>query len=389
MTSKEKMIFTIYFCMGMIVNCAIIGLPIFYVSIGFTNVEVGILASVLYLGAICQPLVGYICDISGNKKLILTSLFILIIIIAIIMINITNFYIMAILSFGLSACRMPMFGIMDDMSVTYVQKVGGNYGLLRSGASWGYALGVFFLLPFYKIGFDNPVIILLILLCLVVTITLISLKDVGVREYKNKDNKESDKKQFRQEAKEKLLSKKYILLLIINVLLMGTGAAKMPYQTLKLELLGATMFLIALANFITIIPEMVFMPKVEKFLGHLSIKKILYLSLLVSVFQNSLIAFAPNSIFLVSVMWLHGILMAIYIPMFFIELKRYLGPTVSSTGILIISMTQGLGASMIGAFFITPIFSEFGIDVLYISCMLLMLTSVVPISMLDNEKKTA
>ncbi len=392
MNKKEKLMFFSYFLAGMIINSITVGLPLFFATSGYTKVETGILTSVLFLGSLAQPLIGYICDITGKKQMIAKCLFVGMGTIAICMTFFQDFYIMIGLSIMLSVFKDPIISLLDDIIIKYINVVGGNYGKIRSGASWGYALGLFSLIPLNFILKNNevlvPVLTLIVILGVLFIIIQSLLGDITfeVSLEKDVDMIEENNILYKKEIKEKLLSKPYILLVMINLLIMGTSTAKSSYQSILLQNFGAGALFLSVANFVTILPEMILMSRTGQWLKDVSLKKVLYSVIGISAIFNMLIAVSPNSTFLISILWLHGLMMAIFIPTFFVKLRNYLGENVSASGLLINSMSQNLGAFFIGYTMITPIYSNFGFTMLFATASILNLLAIIPTSMLKEEK---
>lgn len=394
MSKKEKLIFVLYFCAGMTMNCVSVGLPLFFATdtLGFTKMQIGTLASVIFLGSVCQPIIGYICDITGKKQIVSQCLFIGMSFIAIIMTFSKGFYTMLVLAFLMSVFKDPVIGLLDDITISFTNIHGGNYGKLRSGASWGYALGLFFMIPIEfilkDINFLVPVLTLIVMLSIIYIILQNFLGDVGYKNFINEDVSisEEDNLLYKKEVKEKMANKTYILLVLINFLLIGISSAKTSYQSLLLQDLGATTFLLSLANFIMVLPEILFMPHAKNILKDVSIKKVLYAVTFILMIMNGLLAIAENSRFVIAVVWMHGFSMAFFIPTFFVVLRRYLGNNISASGILINSMTQNLGTFLVGYFIITKIYSNFGFGMLFGVVVLLNALALIPITLLDEKK---
>ncbi len=394
MNQKERIIFLIYFVTGMTINCITVGLPLFFATAGYEKVQVGILTSVLFLGSIAQPLIGYICDVSGKKQLVAQGLFLGISIVTVSMTIFRSFYMMVFLSFLISVFKDPIIGLLDDIVIKYINTVGGNYGKLRSGASWGYALGLFFILPFNYLLRNIEELVPALTLTFILGIVYIFLQrllgDISYAGNLEKDISmlKENNHLYKKEVKKKLLNQTYILFVLINLLIMGTSTAKSSYQSIFLQDFGATALMLSIANFVTIIPEMFLMANMRRWLKGISLRKILYGVVTISIIFNTLIAFAPSGVFLVSILWLHGLMMSMYIPSFYIVLRGYLGENVSASGFLISAMSQNLGSFLIGYFIITPIYSNFGFTMLFLSATLLNFLAIIPITML-NEKKYA
>ncbi len=391
MSNKEKIIFLTYFVTGMIINSITVGLPLFFVDSGYSKAQTATLTAVLFLGSLVQPLVGYICDITGKKQLVAKVLFLGMGAIAICMTFFRGFHIMIFLAFLISVFKDPIIGLLDDIIIRYTNTVGSNFGKLRSGASWGYALGLFALMPFSYFLKNSKMLVPVLTLIPTLSIIFLVLQkilgdiSIGNNLEKNTNMIKENNRLYKKEVKEKLLSKTYMLLVLINLLLNGTSTAKSSYQSLLLQSFGATILILSIANFISIIPEFVFMSRMAKWLKNFSLKKVLSIVAIVSMIFNGLLALAPNSQFIVSIIWLHGLMMSIFIPIFFVKLRIYLGENVSSTGLLLNAMIQNLGSFFIGMFIIKPIYSSFGFTELFFAVVVLNLLAFIPISLIDDK----
>ncbi len=391
MSSKEKIIFLTYFVAGMIINNITVGLPLFFAASGYEKSQIATLTAVLFLGSMAQPLIGYVCDVTGKKQLVVKSLFLGMGMVAICMTFNREFYVMIFLAFLISVFKDPVIGLLDDITIRYTNSIGANYGKLRSGASWGYALGLFALIPFSYLLKNSETLVPVLTLIPMLSIVFLGLQamlgdiSVGNNLRTNTEAMKENAHLYKKEIKEKLLSKTYILLILINLLINGTSNAKSSYQSLLLQSFGATILILSVSNFISIIPEFAFMPRMGLWLRKFSLKKVMSIVATVSITFNVLLSIAPNSTFIVSIVWLHGLMMSIFIPIYYVKLRTYLGENISSTGMLLNAMLQNLGSFFIGILVIKPIYSNFGFTQLFMAVVVINLIAFIPISMLNKD----
>ncbi len=358
------MLFLTYFMIGVVVNVITVSFPVLYHELGMSAKEIGILTSIVYLGAICQPLIGYICDISGRKVRVLQGLFIILTMAILLMSVFKTFYAYIILVFLVSICRRPALAILDEISLTAQKQFDLNYGKVRSGTSWGFALGMFFLIPLSPFGMINAILGTgIIFSSLVIALTGYLDKLIPYTESKQKESKKNEI--YKQEMKEKIFVPKYLSLIVAYFFIMGSLSLKTNYQNLLLGEIGTGVYLISIINFLAILPEMLLMPKTEKMLGDISYKKMITIVALLTALLQFLLAISSSGIFVAMIIWLHGVIYAIHLPIFYKYFKNYLGNNVSSTGFLLNLMFTSLAIVLLNTFIVTPIYTEYGIQDVY------------------------
>lgn len=379
---EKRLLYWSYFSIGVLANFNVVLLPFFYHAKGMSEGQVALLLSSTYLSALVQPVFGYITDSTIGPKEMLKKISIGIVIVSVLLFFSNTFFTLFIFSFILSICRNLTFPLLDNISLSFSGKYNVEYGVLRKGGSIGFGFGVLLAVP-VLLAFDVvyivflPFIIALILLLLLLNIEydLTSSKSiVRLDEYK-----ENIGVLFK--------SKRFVLLQIINLCLMGMSSLKLSYQSSLLDIMGVSVLYMAVLNFTTVLFEIVFMSKTQKMFRKNHLSFIITLMVIVSVSQNIFLLTSSSIILILLASSLHGIAMALYVPNFLSYISKVIPEKASSTGYILNNTVQSISTLIINSFIIAPLVFAGGTRFSFIIIISIMLLSLIPTFMLYRLDK--
>lgn len=317
-------------------------MPLYYDTLSYSTVQVGILISLPSVVMLLQPFWGIIVDKFQKPKLIaitglLGSSFVLL--------NLMwakSFHTVFFIVFIYSFIRMPVWSTVDNIIVTYCMNNQRSYGTIRVFASiaWGCSLLVFF--PIVSIfGFKSYFIV-----ALIVSIVLSVLIYNFPSELSLIDKQDTKEIEFSHSLKILLQDRGFHYIVLFTLFFSAMFTSNLVYQNLYLEELGATAFVIAAITFVGIIPEFFILPLIERYIYKLN--NIVWMMIVVVIFFVRFIglAFFASIPSIAVIALLHGIGMSFYIPVFIKHLKNAVPNQVSTTAITI----NGFMAAISGIF---------------------------------------
>ncbi len=357
----NRKIITIYFLLGVITNVFIIALPFILADKGFSASQIAIIISITYLASVFQPVVGYFADKTQKPKLILQIGLIAVLVLSLVFTYASSQIIVMISIIIISLFRATFFPLYDNIIATHCQHYALSYGKLRAGASYGFGFGIFLLVPFVLIGGWASSFLLLVVCSIISFYYMFSIDDTLVYQSASK------KVSYVEDSKQLAKNNNYMLLIIINVLILALSAIKLTYQSMLLVELDASIIALMLINFMVVLPEVILLPKFDRLYSKTSDYKLFYIATTIIII-HSLLLFITHSIFLIFLVApLHGYVMSIYLPSFFMRLKRSVAPTISSTAFLFNATIQSLGSYIISGVIMTIIISYYGINMTFLA----------------------
>lgn len=355
--------------LGNIHNLTMIAFSIYMVQIGLSSSQVVILTSISLLGAIFQPIVGYVVDKTKKPLFVLKIALFTMIIVSFCYTVTTNFSILIILTLINSICRLSLLGIFDSYNMSDTLVNGGNFGKLRSGASLGFGIGLFSILPFTTDQDISNYFYYVMVVAFLVIIIVGTLKEgYALTETELSESSKKTKKLF---------NSTFILLIIMNFCYLGVMGLKMSYQPILLTSNQMTTFYITCANLITVLPEIFIMPNLEKITCNTKVQKLLLFCFAVTGVQLLFFGFVKNPALLLVIISLHGVTNAFYIPTYSKLLRNSLDKENISKGFLISSTFQALTSMVFNLVIVSVVFNEFGINFIFIPFALMMLLNLI------------
>lgn len=378
---QKKLLFWGYFLIGAIANTAVLLLPFFYAGKGMGDMQIVYLLSSTYLASIVQPALGYIADTTIGPKKMLKNVSFGIVVISIIMYFSRGFLLLFILSFIFSIFRNATFPLFDNLAIGYCEKHKIEYGGVRKGGSIGFGLGVLISVPLYSLLGTNALILIPTVLAFIL---IYIVKDV---EYSNNLHVKVTIKDYKNDLNELLKSKKYLLLIVIHLMIMGLCTIKLSYQSTYIESLNVTILYIVILNMFLVIPEIILISRTKKIFSKFNISFVFMILIIINIIHASILYFTTSTgvILIFSVM--HGIVMSIYIPTFFSYLAKVMPKGAVSTGYLINATFQSLGSFLINTLLISTFVYIYGIKGSFLMMIILFILALIPIWLLFQVNK--
>lgn len=378
---EKKLFYWNYFILGALANTSIILLPFFYTSKGMNESQIAILLSSAYIASLLQPVVGYITDLTVGPKKMLKYISLCMIAFCIGLIVAQEFLVLLMFSFLFSVTRVCTFPLVDNITMDYCEEHNINYGKVRKGASFGFGLGIFLAIPFGLFATELTMF-MPIVLCLILILNLSKIK------YNIKSTNEVVTiAQYKNDFKILISSKKYLLFIFLNFLIMGISSIKLSYQTTIVQDLGVTVLYVSILNFTTIIPELLLISKTEKIFKKYKITTVFTLIIFIGITHTTLLMFINNIYIILLFTMLHGLMMAMYIPTFQKNFNAILPTHVSSTGYLINSSFQSFGNFLTNSFLIYPVIALYGVRMGFGVITLMFICGLIPVFLLKGELK--
>ncbi len=357
--NKKLSLKVIYFSSGAIINLFVTGLVLYYIQLGFSPAQIGILTSATYLAALFQPFIGMMSDKSKSPKTLFQVVLIIFLIFVILLSKATNYYVYVVLVFVASIGRNIMFGLLDNLTLRNIDKYGGNFGEIRKFASIGYGIALMLAYPFITANDISNFFYVLIALIIISIIAIFPLYDAI--------NETDTNHHYRKDIKQLFTNKVYILIVLANVCVMGIGNIKGAYQPILFDSLNASSLIISLSTVFMVIPEIFIMPVNKKIASKHGNLKVLLLAAFAIIIQLIGFVLVDSVVMLLALMVLHGIAMGLYIPLFSAIVIDIVDKNVSSTALLFNSTMQFVLIFFINLFIVTPLYSLLGIRSVFIA----------------------
>ncbi len=347
-----------YFTTGVVANLFTTALVLYYLEIGFNEAQIGILASVSFLAAIFQPVLGVIIDRSRTPKKIYQFIIISFLLNLFIMSLTTNFYFYIILVFLASISRIAFFAALDAIVIKSVDYYGGNFGSIRNFASIGFGIGMLVAYPFIINDIYNFFYVSIV-------VGIINILVVG-QLHNSTNEKEVKKLNIKNDMATLFNNKVFMGLIITNFFMFGMMNIKMTYQPILLQSLGASAFMISLSSIIMTGPEIILMPLFNTVRRYVSDKSIFIIATTLTSIQLLLFSQLNNVYIVLALVSVHGLVNGFYIPLYSQTIVSTVDDKLSSTALMISITTQFLLTSVISLFIITPIYVKYGLNMVFL-----------------------
>ncbi len=359
-----------YFAIGIIASLYTSMMPSFYANLNMSEGQIGVLLSVVYLGAIFQPAIGMISDKAKSRSNVIRNSMYIVIGLSTVLLFVEEFYPVLFIVTGISFFRMAFFSLSDSYMMPFCIEYDYNYGKLRRGASLSFGMAMILAYPFnYFLGFHG-FLILVILMC------LLAANVMHKSTYEPPRAKNSS--HYISEMKKYMKSKAVISLLLFQLFFMGSLALKFSYQAIKLQELTGDTGAASIALLCATVPEVLFMAKVSA-----RSKMRLTSALLAATIFNIVQLFVFSQTTSVAVMIIfatfHGFSMSYYIPTFSRLLTELVGEGVISTFFTISGTGQSLFSLLLSLVVVTPVFINFGVDYVFVVIGISVICSIIPL----------
>lgn len=356
-----KKLYLIYFIYGVMGTIAIQMLPLVMNAKGYDASQITLLLSVVFLASIFQPLIGYLTRTKFGSKAMLRLLIGGMAITAFTIFLVTNYYIMIIVVLLFSIARLSISPIYDSYTTRAIATHNINYGLCRSGASFGFGIGMAIYTVIAAI-FDLDYIAafaLVAILALVATFIVSTLPVDESEQSISEDEKVSDKTNM-------LL---VILLIAMYTLYFGGLNIRISYLSTYYVEFGYSTAFISLTTFIMVIPEVLFLPLYNRLFSNFNKIFLLFCSIILGIIQITLyIMFTDSAVMLMIASLFNGFQIMIFFPTYFGLLQQSLGKKNSAFGFVMNMTMMSLFVGIFNLFVIRPIYinSQSTISIFYL-----------------------
>lgn len=328
MSKNIKIYYFLISIVGGIFNTA---MPMYYQSMSFSPSQIGLLIAIPSAAMLFQPIWGMVVD-KYNKARELGLIGILLSSAVLLLMYFAQTFNQVIVLIALySFIKAPVWSSIDNIIITYCLNNNINYGPLRVFASiaWGASLVLF--LPINLLFGFKSYFILNFLISIYVAILIVRLPKSTHLDNNEKDLGENA--QFIDGLKFLLKDRSFHYIIAYTFFFSTLFVTNLNYQALYFENLGKSQAFIAVAMFISIAPELVLLPFVERISSKYN--PILMLMIVSGSYILKYIGFATITYIpvLLLLATLHGIAMSFYIPIFIKLVKKSVPNNISTTAI--------------------------------------------------------
>lgn len=358
---KKQLIITslLYLFAGLVSNLTSVALPLFYLSKGYSAEQIAFLFSITFLGAIFQPLIGSFTDHVKHPKTTLQICAILTTVFATSMFFTHSYLLMVILSIFLAIFRSSVFGILDGIATSLSLKHLWNFGLVRTGGSLGFGLGLLVSLPFLLVFGVDYLVLVVAVLSLFSFILLFPFNDLDAH------TKSKEKHDYMGELKNLSKSKVFIYMILLNIFFASTTSVRFAYTNIVLQNHQVSLIIISLISLFAVVFEVIFMAKCNDLINKFKFSSIMTVLIAIALTQNIIYALFPVPIVLGLFACLHGITMAAYLPSWLRVFRNSIGEHVISTAFMISGTLSSIVFFIITALIIGPVAEKFGPEAVF------------------------
>ncbi len=344
-----------YFFISIIGGIFSSAMPLYYESLAYSSMQIGILIALPSVAMLLQPIWGIIVDkFEKPREVAIIGISISALILALLLFT-TNFYFVFAIILLYCIIKAPVWSSVDNIIITYCMNNNINYGPLRvfASAAWGSSLLLF--VPFVLLfGFKSFFIINLFISMFIVYIVLKLPTNIKLHTTEAKETTS-----FAAGIHELKRDREFMYITLFTLFFSALFVTNLNYQALYLEELGASELLISLAMFFSILPELILLPLGERIAKRINPLTMLQFVTVCYIIKFIVYANITTITILIAFSALHGIAMSFYIPIFIKLIKASVPNNVSTTAItingfvaaitgIIISIIAGYIASLFG-----------------------------------------
>lgn len=354
-------------------------MPIYYVNLGFSEVQIGFLTAVVYAAALLQPIFGYLSDSKFDPIRVVKFNLIIVMISCIGLFIFSSFQVVTLFVLLVTIFRTPLGPMADNAILSYTNRHNKDYGGFRIYASFGFGASMLLALPFmYILGFRY--FLLFTFVCAFIAyLNLFKIPTIKTK----KDHNYS----YMRDLKKLMANKKFVLIIAFNMLFLGCCSVKLAYQSLLLQELTGDALYSSIALMISTVPEIFLMRYFAKIDAKFSYATYMIFAVILVVVQAVVFATVTNPNIILLFCLLHGCCMSIYIPGFIIKLKDSVEEEISTSAIVISSTIQCAFAFVFTMFLVTPIYANFGTEYVFVVMAVGIMLSIIPIVLLSRLER--
>lgn len=314
---------------------------LYYRSLGFSGLELGILTSLPAIAtALLGPMWGILADTFGWHRQIMRLVLLLAAGIVWLLTDITNFVPFMVVMALLSVVLVPVPSLWDSYAVSAVERGGAPYGVLRIFGSIGFTVMVL-IMGRIMAGGLSTIFLYAYAACFVVTF-LVSwrLPALGERQPRRLlDGLNSVTK-----------SKPYLLLLLVAFLISLGYTTLNIYLTLHIQSLGGDTSIAGVAFATSAMSELPVIGFGALILRRLGARRVIFVALAVYIVRFGLLGFTYNTSFVLLAQLLHGLSFGMFLIASVTLAHRLVGRENAATAQALLAMVSiGLG-SITGSF---------------------------------------
>lgn len=366
-----------YFAIGIITSLYVSMMPSFYQNIGLNAAQIGVLISIVFIGALFQPLLGFISDNAQSRSNVIRNSLYIVIALSTILLFVTEFYPLLFIVIGISLFRMAFFSLSDSYFMPFCIEYDYNYGKLRRGASLSFGMAMIFAYPFnYFLGYHGFIV-------LIILMSLLAARVMNDTDYE--PPRQKTELSYKRELKKYAKSKDVIALLLFQLLFQGALGLKFSYQAIKLQQLTGGTGAAAIALMFATFPEVLFMAKVSRRLPNARLTNGLIIGVLLNIVQLFIFVYVNNVYVMIIFASLHGLSMSFFLPTYSRLLTELVGEGVVSTFFTISGTGQSLFSLLLSLIIVTPIFINFGVNYVFAVIGISVALSLVPLLYLRKK----
>lgn len=344
---STKKLYLFYFLYGAVNAIAIQMIPLIMAEKGYTPSEVTLVLTFVFIAALFQPIIGLLSRSKFASKQILQVLVVAMLIFAVAIYLVTDFKIMLLMILLFSIARSSISPIYDSYTTIAAERSNVNYGLVRSGASFGFGVGMAiytFIASIFNLNYSSSLLFSTVLLAFAfMIITRLPQDQASVKGSANSDQKT------------RLFAS--ALLIMMYVFYFGALNIRLSYlSTFYIEFGYSTAF-ISLGTFVMVIPEIIFLPLYNRLFSRFNKELLLFIAIALGIVQIILyIAFTSNPTMLIVASLFNGFQIMIFFPTYFGLLQKNLGPKNSAFGFIMNMTLMSIFVGIVNTIIIRPLY---------------------------------
>ncbi len=314
---------------------------LYYRSLGFSGMEVGVLTALPAIGtALTGPIWGLMADSYGLHRQIVRAVLLAAVLIILSLTQITTFVPFLIAMAMLSLVLVPVPSLLDSYAVSAVERGGAPYGVLRIFGSLGFT-SIVLVLGRVMAGNLSSVFIYVYAACYVIAFLVAwRLPALGERQPRNVFGG----------MRAVVENHGYRLLLLVAFLISTGYAALNIYLTLHIQSLGGSTSIAGIAFATSALSELPIIGFGAVILRRVGARNVIFIALAVYAVRFALLGFAPTTSFVLIAQALHGLSFGMFLIASVTLAHRLVGRQHAATAQALLAMvSMGLG-SIIGSF---------------------------------------
>lgn len=336
---------------------------IYYRSLGFTGVELGLLTALPALGtALTGPIWGIVADTFSVHRQMMQGVLAMAAVVSVILARITNFAPFMVALALLAIVIVPVPSLLDSYAVSAVERGGAPYGVLRIFGSLGFTAMVLVMGRIMS-GELSPIFLYAYAACHLVTAAVaFRLPQLGERV----------RRPLLAGIRLVFRSHSYLLLLLVAFLISAGYATLSIYLALHVESLGGSTSIVGTAFAISAMSELPIIGFGALILQRLGARRVIIIALIVYLIRFSLLGFTHATASVLVAQALHGLSFGMFLIASVTLAHRLVGREHAATAqALLAMMSVGLG-NIVGSFVGGVVIGETSTATLYQGVTLLM-----------------